>query len=237
MIFIYFHSRKCIWIRRLRNGGHLTLKPRHRVHHRTNADDLRFLAFSYAFSLKSTHIPPVYSPDASVNQQWWKSFNRYPKSTKDSLRPKIVIHDNECIISFLTRYFMSRARNSAKNNYRPLISSLTHRTVFSDLALWRQYSWSVTSPKRQVLAFWHHICRLFLEAQIGAKSSLMNNNREYRFLIIRYPRLSVYENITATKQNTTQKSVHILCEVPQVVLMIVTIKGIMTAIKIFYCIL
>ena len=37
---------------------------------------------------------------------------------------KIVIHGNECIILFLTRYLMYWTHNSAKNNHRSLISPL-----------------------------------------------------------------------------------------------------------------
>ena len=82
--------------------------------------------------------------------------------------PKNVIHGNECIILFLTRYFISWTHRSAANNHRSLISRLSLRTVFSDLTLWRHHSWSVTSPEREALAFWRHIRRLFLQAQIGA---------------------------------------------------------------------
>ena len=81
--------------------------------------------------------------------------------------PKIVIHGNECIILFLTRYFISRAHSSATNNHRSLISL---RTVFSDLTLWRHHSWSVTSRECEALALWRHIRRLFLHVQIGAKA-------------------------------------------------------------------
>ena len=42
--------------------------------------------------------------------------------------------------------------------------------VFSDPALWRHHSWTVTSRKGGALALWRHIRRLFLHAQIGADS-------------------------------------------------------------------
>ena len=62
--------------------------------------------------------------------------------------------------------------NTAQKNYRSLISLLSLRTVFSDLALWRRHSWSVTSRERGVLVLWRYIRRLFmlLYAQIGAKA-------------------------------------------------------------------
>ena len=99
--------------------------------------------------------------------------------------PKIVIHGNECITLFLTRYFMSWTHNSAKNNYRSLISPLSLRTVFSDLALWRYAN----------VGYWH--CDvIFIDCYCARKlaqrrSSLVNNNREYRFLTTWYSRLSV----------------------------------------------
>ena len=58
----------------------------------------------------------------------------------------------------------------SKNNHWSLIWQLSSRTVFSDLALWRHHSWSVTSRERDILALWRHIRRLFLQAQIGTKA-------------------------------------------------------------------
>ena len=95
----------------------------------------------------------------------WKSLAN--RLTRD---PKIVIHGNEWIILFLTRYFMSWTQFCEKNIHRSLISQLSPRMVVSDLALWRHHSWSVTSRESEILALWHHICRLFLHAQIGAKA-------------------------------------------------------------------
>ena len=95
----------------------------------------------------------------------WKSLTN--RLTSD---PKFVIHGNECIILFLTCYFMSWIHNSAENNYRSLISPLSLWTIFSDLVLWRHHSWSVTSHERTTLSLWRHICLLLLHAQIGAKA-------------------------------------------------------------------
>ena len=72
-------------------------------------------------------------------------------------------------------YFMSWVHNSTKNNYRSLISlisliSVSLRTVFPDLALWRHHGWSVTSRKRVVLVLWRNIHRLFLHVQMGANA-------------------------------------------------------------------
>ena len=82
--------------------------------------------------------------------------------------------------------------NSAKSNYQSPISPLSLRTVFTDVALSHHHKWSVTSRERGVLALWRQIRRLFLHPQIvQSRSSLLNNNREYRFLTTRYSRLSV----------------------------------------------
>ena len=101
----------------------------------------------------------------------------------------VFIHGNECIILFLMCHFMSWTQNSTKNNYRSLISPLPLRTFFSDLALWRHHRWSVTSCERGVLDLWRHSSCTRKLAQ--RRSSLVNNNREYRFLTTRYSRLSV----------------------------------------------
>ena len=79
---------------------------------------------------------------------------------------KIVIRGDEYIILFPTLYVMSWIHNSAKNSHRSFISSLSPRKDFSDLALWRHHSRSVTSRDRGVIALWRHIRRLFLHAQI-----------------------------------------------------------------------
>ena len=107
-------------------------------------------------------------------------------------RQKIVTHSNECTILFLRRYVMSWTHNYNKNNYRPLISALSLRTVYSDLALWRHHIWYVASRERWALAF----DVIFVDFSctrnlVQKRSSQMNTNREYRFLTTRYPWLSV----------------------------------------------
>ena len=104
--------------------------------------------------------------------------------------PNIVIHGNECIILFLTCYFMSWTHNSAKNNYRLLISPLWLRTAFSDLVVTTVDLWRHTNVRH-----WHcdvifaYCCCTHKLAQ--KRSSLVNNSLEYRFLATRYSRLSV----------------------------------------------
>ena len=83
-------------------------------------------------------------------------------------------HGNECIILFLTRYFISWTHKSAKNYHRALISPLLPRAAFSDRALWRHHNWSVTSCEREILVLWRHICLLSLHAQVGAKAIFTN---------------------------------------------------------------
>ena len=105
---------------------------------------------------------------------------------------KIVIHGNECIILFLTRYFMSWTHKSAKNFHRALISPLLPRAAFSDWALWRHQNWSVTSCESEILVLWRHIWYCHCTRKLAQRrSSLVNNSREYRYLATRYSRLSV----------------------------------------------
>ena len=58
---------------------------------------------------------------------------------------------------FLKLYFKAWTQSSAKNNHRSLISTLSLRTVFFYLTLWRHHNWSVTSRERGARALWHHI--------------------------------------------------------------------------------
>ena len=116
-----------------------------------------------------------------MNSDFWSRVRWIANDFHDSSRvkiigksphewPKIVNHGKECIILFLTRYFMSSTHHSATNKHHVLISLLSLRTVFSDLTLWRHHNWSVMSREREVLALWRHIRQLFLHAQIGAKA-------------------------------------------------------------------
>ena len=120
----------------------------------------------------------------SGNPCGWGKFN-YPANvlTKSRVKingkshhgwPKFVIHSNEYIILPLTLYLSWTENFAAKSNHRSLISPLSPRNIFSDLALWRHHSWSVTSRERELLALWRHIRRLFLHAQNGTKAIVTN---------------------------------------------------------------
>ena len=104
-------------------------------------------------------------------REWW-SHEWKLLANRLTSDQKIVIHVNECIILFLACYFMSWTHNSAINNYRSLVLPLSLRTVFSDLVLWRQHSWSVTSHERM---YWHcnvifvHCCRFWLSIVTSAQ--------------------------------------------------------------------
>ena len=123
----------------------------------------------------------------------WQSHERKSLANRVIRDRTIVIHGIECIILFLMGSFMSWTHNSTKDIYWSLITPLSLRMVFSDLAFWRHHNWSVTSREPGVLTLWRHIRRLLLHAQMGPKEFyiLVNNNREYRFLTARYSRLSV----------------------------------------------
>ena len=96
----------------------------------------------------------------------------------------IVIHDNECTNLFLTRYFMSWTHNSAKKtiidrSFRHCGYGLYFLTQHCDVTrvdMWRHAN----------VGFWH--CdAIFVDYSCTPKlaqrrSSLVNNNREYRFV-------------------------------------------------------
>ena len=117
----------------------------------------------------------------------WKSLTNHPTSDQE-----VVIHGNECIILFLTRYFISWTHCSVTNNLRSLISPVTRDGLFwlkivtssqliCDITR-TQGTGIVTSYSSIVLA----------RAKLAQRwSSLVNNNREYRFLTTWYSRLSV----------------------------------------------
>ena len=102
----------------------------------------------------------------------WFSFVTHENHRQIASRvtQKSVFTVTNVLFYFLHAILCPWTQNSAKNNHRWLISQLSPRTVVSDLALWRHCSGSVTSRKREILALWRHICRLFLHAQIGAKA-------------------------------------------------------------------
>ena len=69
---------------------------------------------------------------------------------------------------------MSSTYNSAKSSRPAVISAMSLRTVFSDLAFGLHHSWSVMSRERGVLALWRHIRQLFLHVQIGTMAIFTN---------------------------------------------------------------
>ena len=103
------------------------------------------------------------------------------------------IHGNECIIFFL-RAIWCPEHNSAKNNYRSLISPFSLRTLFSDWALWRHRTWSVMScehgPWHCDVTFVDCSCTRELAQR---QSSLVNNIREYRFFTTQKSWLNMLE--------------------------------------------
>ena len=77
---------------------------------------------------------------------------------------------------------MPRTHKPNENNHWSPIFPLLPRAVFSSLALWRHYIWSVKLRNRRVLVSLRHILRLFLQAQIDIKwYSVVISNRAYRF--------------------------------------------------------
>ena len=84
-------------------------------------------------------LPMIFISDQVTGENHWQNTSRVTK--------KIIIRGSECIILFLTRYFMTWTYNSIKYNHWLLISPLSPRIAFSDLALWRHHSWSLMSRK------------------------------------------------------------------------------------------
>ena len=76
----------------------------------------------------------VITPDNFVMTWWWEHSQKGVTDRRTIHRAawsqlKMVIRVNECIISFLTCYFMSWTHNTAKNNYRSLIAPLSQGTL------------------------------------------------------------------------------------------------------------
>ena len=83
---------------------------------------------------------------------------------------------------------------SLNDGHRSLISQLSPRTVVSDLALWGHHGGSVTSREREI----QHCDVIYVDCSrtrklARSRSSLVNNNCKYRFLITRFSRPSVQE--------------------------------------------
>ena len=123
----------------------------------------------------------------------WRSHEWKSLANRITSDPKIVIHGNECIIIFLTRYFMSLEHSillktiidRSFRNCRQGRSFLTSHCGVTRVDLWRHAN-----------AGYLHCDVIFVDCSCTRKlaqmrSSLVNNNREYRFLITRYSRPSV----------------------------------------------
>ena len=120
----------------------------------------------------------------------WKSLPNRLTSDK-----KIVIHGNECIILFFTRYFMSRTHKFHKTiiecSFRHCCYGRSFLTWYCDVTtidLWRHAK----------AKYWYYDV-IFVDCYCTRKlaqrwSSLVNNSREYRYPATWYSRLSVLEN-------------------------------------------
>ena len=93
--------------------------------------------------------------------------------------PKINIHSNKCIISFLNAILCLEQTIPIKTIIDRSFRHWRQGRFFSDLTLWRHHSWYMTSPE------WH--CDvIFIDCSCTSKlvqrhSSLENNNREHWF--------------------------------------------------------
>ena len=122
----------------------------------------------------------------------WRSHEWKSLANRITSDPKIVIHGNECIILFLTRYLMSWTHLSAK-----IIIQRWFRHCRQGQSFLIQYcDVSTVYPWRHANVGHWHCDVIFVDCSRTRKlaqrrSSLVNNSREYRYLIIRYSRLSV----------------------------------------------
>ena len=107
-------------------------------------------------------LPIIFTSDEVTSENYWHIASRVTQ--------KSLFTVTNVLFYFLHAVLCPWMHNSAKNNHQFPFLPLSLRTVFFDLALWSHYSWSVTSRERCFLALWHHIRRLFLHAQIGAKA-------------------------------------------------------------------
>ena len=128
-------------------------------------------------------------------RQWFSRVTKYSSRVKIIAESphewqKIVIHGNECIILFLTRYFMSWTHKSAiiERSFRHCCQGrpfLTEHCDVTTIDLWRHANakyWYC-----DVIFVYCHCTRKLAQR----RSSLVNNSREYRYLATRYSRLSV----------------------------------------------
>ena len=102
----------------------------------------------------------------------WRSHER--KSLPNRIRrdKKSLFTITNVLLYFLHAILCPEHTFTLKTLIDRWFRQMSLKTVFSDLALWRHHSWSVTSRERVVLTLWRHIRRLFLHAQIWCKGDL-----------------------------------------------------------------
>ena len=103
-----------------------------------------------------------------------------PQNQNQTSDPKIVIHGNECIILFLTRYFMSWTHNPAKTIIDRSFCNCRQRRWF----LAKHCDVTIVDLWRHANARYYHCDVIFVDCSRTRKlalrrSSLVNNNNEY----------------------------------------------------------
>ena len=143
-------------------------------------NELQWLFHHFTHHITSHHTPNLLELKTAyqdiknnawvtVNNDFWvTSENDWQIASR--VTQKLLFMETNVLFCFLHAILDPGTHNSAKSHHRSLISQLSPRTAFSDFALWRHHSWSVTSREREILALWRHICRLFLHMKIGAKA-------------------------------------------------------------------
>ena len=124
--------------------------------------------------------PPTYRHMKCTAPKWCDSLIVIMSEavTSENHRP-ITSCVTKCVI-YLKTYTIS------------LISPMSLRTIFSNLALWCRQHWPVTSCKHRVLALWRQMLRFFLHAQNWAMLIFTGEQQPWIWYIDFLPMLSGY---------------------------------------------
>ena len=138
--------------------------------------------------IKIMHELPWITMFVSWVRQFANDFHEWQSvADRFTCHPKSIFIVMNVLLYFLHAILCPEHTILLKSNYPSLILHLSLRTAFSDLALWCDHSWSVTSPHRGVL----HCDVIFVDYSCMHKlaqrrCSLVNNKCEYWFLTTRY---------------------------------------------------
>ena len=136
----------------------------------------RFAVYSFMFEIKNNSCVTVNNDFWVTSEAICQNFSRVTWSLVKIIGKLLTqkLLSTVTNILFITYTLFWSTPHTVKSNYRSLVSPLSLKTVFSDLALWRHHSWSVTPREGGGTALWRHIRRSFLHGQIGVKAVFTN---------------------------------------------------------------